>query len=158
VLLFLAGPAQQPPGWAGISLTRLGRSDSRLGRSDSRLGRSNSRLGRSTPAAQWAQAGLLLRATALRQAGVSSRLGSLPRTEAAQADTPGPGRNSPCRLAWSLRSIPIGLGWASSPQAGLNPSGPGFTPSGLYSSSGINSSILCQSWDALWLRLAHPPS
>jgi hypothetical protein len=42
--------------------------------------------------------------------------------------------------------------------ADLAPPGPGFTSSGTYSSSGIDSSILCQSWDALWLRLAHTPS
>jgi hypothetical protein len=43
-------------------------------------------------------------------------------------------------------------------QADLAPPGPGFTSFGTYSSSGIDSSALCQSWDALWLRLAHPPS
>jgi hypothetical protein len=34
---------------------------------------------------------------------------------------------------------------------------PGFTPSGTYSLSGIDSSTLCQSWDASRLGLAHSP-
>jgi hypothetical protein len=37
-------------------------------------------------------------------------------------------------------------------------SGPGFTPSGSFSSFGINSIALCQFWDASRLELAHPPS
>jgi hypothetical protein len=73
-----------------------------------------------------------------------------------QAGIPSPGRHSLCRLGWLLRGIPAGLGQNSLPQADLAPSGPGFTFSGTHSSSGIDSSVLCQSWDALWIRLAHP--
>jgi hypothetical protein len=58
----------------------------------------------------------------------------------------GPGQDSP------------GPGWIIPLKADLVLSGPGFTSSGTYSSSGIDSSVLCQSWDALWLRLAHTPS
>jgi hypothetical protein len=36
--------------------------------------------------------------------------------------------------------------------------GPRFTPSDVFYSSGINSSALCQSWDASRLGLAYPPS
>jgi hypothetical protein len=54
-------------------------------------------------------------------------------------DYPGPGRINPL-------------------QADLALSGPRLASSGTYSSSAMNSSALCQSWDALWLRLAHPPS
>jgi hypothetical protein len=43
-------------------------------------------------------------------------------------------------------------------QAGLVLSGSGFTPSGAFPSSSIDSIVMCQSWDTLWLRLAHPPS
>jgi hypothetical protein len=42
-----------------------------------------------------------------------------------------------------------GLGRIIPLQADLVLSGPGFTSSGTYSSFGIDSSVLCQSWDAL---------
>jgi hypothetical protein len=43
-------------------------------------------------------------------------------------------------------------------QAELSPCGPRFTLFGTYSSSDIDSSTLCQSWDASRLGLAHPTS
>jgi hypothetical protein len=60
-------------------------------------------------------------------------------------------------IPWPRPDYPLS-GRDSSLFADLAPPGPRFTSSGTYSSSGIDSSALCQSWDALWLRLAHPPS
>jgi hypothetical protein len=76
-----------------------------------------------------------------RQAGTPMAAGLPLRTVPA-----GPGRDSP------------GPGRITSPQAGLVLSGPGFTLSRGFSSSGIDSIALCQFWDASRLRLAHPPS
>jgi hypothetical protein len=55
--------------------------------------------------------------------------------------------------ASAIRFLPAGPASQSRPDRRSR-----FTPSGLFSSSGIISIVMCQSWDALWLRLAHPPS
>jgi hypothetical protein len=48
-----------------------------------------------------------------------------------------------------------GIPW---PRPDYYPPGPGFTPSGILCSSGIDSTAWCQSWDASGLGLAHPSS
>jgi hypothetical protein len=109
----------------------------------------------------------------------STRLGRIRRIRPGRDSSPGRHLHH-ARLGWIRRirpgrdfspsghhmgTVPAGLG-RDSPgpgriiplQADLVLSGPKFTSSGTYSSSGIDSSVLCQSWDALWLRLAHTPS
>jgi hypothetical protein len=86
---------------------------------------------------------------------------------ASAQDPAGPDQEDPAWPGFLLRAAfckprlgrdSLGPGRVTSPQAGLTPSGPRFTPSGPFLSSGIDFSALCQPWDALWLRLAHPPS
>jgi hypothetical protein len=156
-------PARPPcPGWAAASSPRLGRDRYPAGPVPPARPASGQaaafRPGQAAPSARPAQA------------GISSRPGSLPRPECVQAGTPGPGRAPMCRLATSC--VAFRPGWAGTafpgritpppgriicPRPRYTSTRPRFATSGILYSSGIDSSLLFQSWDASRLGLAHSP-
>jgi hypothetical protein len=152
-----AGPGQRPPGWAGIRTSRLGRSDSRLGHLASGPGLLL-RVG-IPPAGRDSTSGpgLLLRRAVFCAAPGWAGSGGSGLAEITFFGPPFPGRVTPIPAGPGRDSPGPGLGRITSPLAGSAPPGPRFTPSGIFSSSGIDSIALCQSWDAPRLRLAHPP-
>jgi hypothetical protein len=137
-------PGHPPGPGPALPNTPAPGSVSRLGRPVVRPGWA----GRSCPG--WAGTALLIRA------GIPPpRLGRIRRIRPGRDFSPS-GRH--------LSTVPAGPGWDSpglgriiTLQADLALSRLGFTSSGAYSSSGINSSASCQSWDTSRLRLARPP-
>jgi hypothetical protein len=146
-----AGPVARKPSWADVPLPPPGRPPRRgpLPRQGLWPAAPAGPLPPHTPAPQWAYS---------RAAPGWARSGG-----SVLAGIPSPGRRLQCP-GWARPGFPwprLGFslpGRIISPQAGLTPCGLRFALSGTYSSSGIASSALCQSWDASRLRLAHPPS
>jgi hypothetical protein len=110
--------------------------------------------------------GSLLQRTGLPRLGFSqcsTRLGRIRRIR--------PGRDFPSRLPllitgwaglWYSGWARLILPWPRPDYLHNRPRysspGPRFIPTGVFYSFGINSIVLCQSWDASRLGLAHPPS
>jgi hypothetical protein len=139
-----AGLPPRPSGWAGRPLSRLGLIRCAPGRPSSLH-------------PGWA--GLLPSGQ-----DSSSRPGSLPRPHCAGWAGLTLQDRFPLYPGWARPGFPLPrprfllAGRITPSQAGILLFWPRFTPFGTYSSSGIDSSALCQSWDTSRLGLAHPPS
>jgi hypothetical protein len=136
------------PGWAGAPSFRLGRQAADPG------------VGRQVLHPSWAGTPPLHPGWA--RVATPPRWAARPRAPPGRLSTPArpgfvySGQARP-GFPWPRPEFPL-PGRITSPQAGLTLSGPGFTPSGTFPSSGIDSIVMSWSWDASWLRLAHSTS